>query len=212
MTETFSPTDVALSDPSEDRAQRRFRALQELTEIGMELARDVQRQSREQGGEGAADLGLMFSRIARAVRQTVALEAKFDQDRQARRDKAEAERAVEVRLRGIRRKTKVMEIVERVIETESDAEWLLDDLGERLEDADDRDFADRPIGELVAGICRDLGVTPDWALWEDEAWAIEALNAPPSDAPDAAPRDAPPDPSGPAYHPRGKPPPDGIPN
>ncbi|HEV7385830.1 MAG TPA: hypothetical protein VGN89_13180 [Phenylobacterium sp.] len=216
MFEIVSPTEIALTDPSEDRAQRRFRVLQELAEIGMELARDVQRQAREQAREqdreSAADLGLVFSRIARAVRQTVALEAKLDQDRQARRDKADAERAVEVRLRGIRRKTKVMEIVERVIETESDGERLLDDLGERLEDADDRDFADRPIGELVARICRDLGVTPEWALWEDEAWAIEALNAPPQGAWDAAPRDAPPDPPWPAYHPHGKPPPDGISN
>jgi hypothetical protein len=85
MTEMSAPTDVALGDPSADRAQRRFRALQELTEIGMELARDVQRQAREQAkeqaGDGAADFGLVFSRIARAVRQTVALEAKLDQDR-----------------------------------------------------------------------------------------------------------------------------------
>ncbi len=212
MSEPFPPTDVALSDPSEDRAQRRFRALQELTEIGMELARDVQRQSREQGGEGAADLGLMFSRIARAVRQTVALEAKLDQDRQTRRDKVEAERAVETRLRGIRRRTRVVEIVERVVETESDAERLLDDLDERLEDADDSDFADRPIGELVARICRDLGVTPDWRLWEDEAWAIEALEASPPGAPGVGPPDAPPRPPWPTCPPRRKPPPDGIPN
>jgi hypothetical protein len=205
MAEMVAQTDVALTDPSEDRAQRRFRVLQELAEIGMELARDVQRRAREQAGDGAADLGLVFSRIARTVRQTVALEAKLDQDCQVRRDKADAERAVETRLRGIRRKTKVMEIVERVIETESDAERLLDDLGERLEDADDSDFADRPMGELVACICRDLGVTPDWKLWEDEVWAIEALKASPPDAPAAAP-------PWPTYHPRGKPPPDEIPN
>jgi hypothetical protein len=80
----------------------------------------------------------------------------------------------------------------------------LADLDERLEDADDRDFVDRPIGELVAGICRDLGVTPDWSLWEDESWAIEALKAPAPDAPGAAP----PDPPWATFDPRGKPPPD----
>jgi hypothetical protein len=26
---------------------------------------------------------------------------------------------------------------------------------------------------LVARICADLGVTPDWSLWEGEGWAIE---------------------------------------
>ncbi|MGZ6039172.1 MAG: hypothetical protein ACXWKR_10910, partial [Phenylobacterium sp.] len=31
----------------------------------------------------------------------------------------------------------------------------------------------RPLGELVARICRDLGVTPDWSRFRDEDWAIE---------------------------------------
>jgi hypothetical protein len=31
-----------------------------------------------------------------------------------------------------------------------------------------------------ACICRDLGVTPDWSLWQDEAWAIEARGAQPA--------------------------------
>ncbi|MDB5435710.1 MAG: hypothetical protein JWR47_1967, partial [Phenylobacterium sp.] len=79
-----------------------------------------------------------------------------------------------------RRKTKVRTAVERVLDAEageSDAENLFYDLTERLEtDYDDDDFADRPIGELVARICRDLGVTPDWSLWQDEDWAIEAPN------------------------------------
>jgi hypothetical protein len=119
----------------------------------------------------------------------VALEAKLYRDRQAGRDKARAERAVETRLRGIRRKAKVVEIVERVVERESDAERLLDDLDERLPDEDDADFADRPLGELVARICRDLGVTPDWSLWADEAWANEAAAEPPAPA-DASRRTA----------------------
>jgi hypothetical protein len=178
MNDAASPIDAVPGDPSEDRAERRFRALQELTEIGMDLAREVRRQVLDPAAEApGADLGLAFSRIARAVRQTVALEAKLDQDRQKSQAEAASRLAVETRLRGIRRKTKVRDIVERVIETEareSDAERLLDDLDERLEDADDTDFADRSVGELVAGICRDLGVTPDWGLWEDEDWGIEA--------------------------------------
>ena len=169
-----------------------MQVLRELAELGMGLARTVQAQAIDQASgasaqdEGAlpawargADLGLTFARIARAVRQTVALEAKLYRDRQAGHDKARAERAVETRLRGIRRKAKVIEIVERVVERESDAERLLDDLDERLQDEDDADFADRPLGELVARICRDLGVTPDWSLWADEAWASEAAAEPP---------------------------------
>jgi hypothetical protein len=45
------------------------------------------------------------------------------------------------------------------------------------------DFADRPIGELVARICRDLGVTPDWGLFEDDDWAIEEARTRPPGSP-----------------------------
>jgi hypothetical protein len=30
-----------------------------------------------------------------------------------------------------------------------------------------------PIGASVARLCAELGLTPDWSLWEDEDWAIE---------------------------------------
>jgi hypothetical protein len=33
------------------------------------------------------------------------------------------------------------------------------------------------VSELVARICKDLGVSVDWSLWEDEAWAIEEAAA-----------------------------------
>ena len=171
--------------PSDDRAERHARVLRELSEIGMDLAREVRRQALEAGTDiPAADLALEFSRIARAVRQTVALEAKLAEDRQARADKAEASRVLDARVRGIRRKTRVIGLVERVLESESDGERLLDDLAERLEDENDTDFADAPIGELVARICRDLGVTPDWALWGDEPWAVEARAVEPPGVPD----------------------------
>ena len=139
--------------------------LQELAELGMGLARTVEPASSPEAGP---DLGLMFSRIARAVRQTLALEARLYQDRATRHGHAEAGRLVETRERGLRRKAQAGRIVERVLESDADGEALLDALDERLDDADDIDFADRPLGELVAHICRDLGVTPDWSLWQDE--------------------------------------------
>jgi hypothetical protein len=149
----------------------------ELGELGMRLARAVTEQAVETAAEPDRDLGLVFSRIARAVRQTIALEAKLADDRR----KAEAEtaewRATETRRRAADRKTKVRLLVERVLNAEaeeSDAENLFYDLGERLEtDYDDADFADRPIGELVQRICKDLGVALDLSIWQDEDWAIE---------------------------------------
>jgi hypothetical protein len=172
----------AASDPFEARAQQRVEVLRELTAIGLDMAREVRRQLMEPVAEEAPakDLGLMFARIARAVRQTAALAARLDQDRQKSRAETASKAAAETRLRGVNRKLRVQDIVERVLDTESERERLLERLDERLEDANDTDFADRPIGELVAAICRDLGVTPDWGLWEDEDWAIEALAAEPA--------------------------------
>ncbi len=167
------------SDPAAARTERHLRLLAELAEIGMDLAREVRRQALDQDGEAppAADLALTFSRIARAVRQTVALEAKLAEEAQAGRSERPA-LSVSDRWRSARRKRQVREIVGEIIEAESDGDFeadrLLSERDERLDDGDEEaDFADRPIGELVARICRDLGITPDWSLFEDEDWAIE---------------------------------------
>jgi hypothetical protein len=47
---------------------------------------------------------------------------------------------------------------------------------ERL-DRDDvyGDLLARPVSELVALICRDLGLDPDWPVLADEAWAREEM-------------------------------------
>jgi hypothetical protein len=183
MIEAQPSSEAQPGDPADARSERHLRGLAELGEIGMELARLVRRQAVEQAAanpDGAVDesLGLAFTRIARAVRQTFALEARLAEDRRTAQAEVAARRAAETRLHVERRKTKVRTAVERVLDAEaegSDAENLFYDLTERLEtDYDDADFADRPIGELVARICRDLGVTPDWSLWQDEDWAIEA--------------------------------------
>jgi hypothetical protein len=171
-------------DPAAARTERHLRLLAELAEIGMDLAREVRRQALDQSEDSppAADLALTFSRIARAVRQTVALEARLAEPPRP----GHAERAsltVSDRWRSARRKRQVGEIVEGVIESDAAGEFdsydLLVDLHERLEDGYDEeaDFADRPIGELVARICGDLGVEPDWSLLKDEDWAIAAKSA-----------------------------------
>jgi len=38
-------------------------------------------------------------------------------------------------------------------------------------------FADRPVSAVVAQVCADLGLTPDWSVWADEDWAIEEAEA-----------------------------------
>ncbi|HEX3363697.1 hypothetical protein [Phenylobacterium sp.] len=188
--------------------------LAELAEIGMDLAREVGRQALDQSAEApsAADLALTFSRVARAVRQTVAPEARLAED--SRKDRAErAALSVADRWRSARRKRQVREIVGEVIEVEADGDYdadrLLAERDERLEDGDEEaDFADRPIGELVARICRDLNIIPDWSLFEDADWAIEEARARPPGSPFAAessgsgnPDETPSDPPWPTHHP-----------
>jgi hypothetical protein len=173
----------AMPDPATDRTERHLCLLQELAELGMTMARAVVAQVVD-AETPATDPGLAFSRIARAVRQTVALEARLAEDRQLRREKAAARDVEAGRLRAVRRKHEVRRCVEQAIEadaSENDAEDLLGDLDERLDDGVyDFDFAERPVGELIARICRDLGVTPDWSLWEDEDWALKAATSDPS--------------------------------
>ena len=206
MSIASTTTDPANPDPSLDgpygcsdaaaaeRAERRLAVLAvlaELAEIGMEITRALRERVAEQAGddESKGDPGLAFSRIARAVRQTLALDAKLDQERQVARglalaNLAEAQAKVEraaahERLRGLIRKSVVRSAVEQAIDDQADGddvEWLVTDFRERLDDEDEYDaldFNDRPIGEMVAQICRDLGLTIDLSLWEDEEWAIE---------------------------------------
>ncbi|MEA2757117.1 MAG: hypothetical protein QOJ54_3406, partial [Aliidongia sp.] len=39
------------------------------------------------------------------------------------------------------------------------------------------------IGEIIARICRDLGVTPDWARWVDADWARDEMATKPPGSP-----------------------------
>jgi hypothetical protein len=166
------------ADPSSDRAERRLRILQELAEIGMDLARAVRTRALAARADPAAavDLGLSFSRIARAVRQTVALEARLDQDRQAAAAERAERRVRDAREHAYEHKARIRSLVERAIDAEASgeaAEDLLSDLDERLEDADDlAGFADRPVAEIVQHICRELDVTPPPALWDEAEWGL----------------------------------------
>jgi hypothetical protein len=176
---------------AEARRARQLAMLQELAEIGMQMARAVRDEALARTDAtapvppsrfGGGDLGLVYARIARAVRQTLALETRVaDGIEKARVEQARSQVAA-VRTALEERQHAVRDHVADAIEAEAaergtpdrDVERLLDDLDERLDDGDyDEVLADAPIGDLVARICADLGVTPDWSLWDDQAWAIE---------------------------------------
>ncbi len=177
--------------------------LTRLAQIGLNIAEAVERQAVAQAqiaeraaetGAAASEVsavlgqpGVVYQRVARAVRLTLALRAKavkelmaLDQGqalaRQAR-DKAAEETAAEADPVG-RRRGRIDRIVRRVIEAEEadedEVERLSGEAWERLIDEDVYgDVMARPIGEIVARVCEDLGLSPDWNALAREAWAVE---------------------------------------
>jgi len=168
----------AVGSTAAERAARDGQLLAELAEIGTDLARMIRQQANAAAWLGS-DGPAMFERVARAVRQTIALRLRLEADALARQLRGAAEPAAREagasRTRE-RRKTRVKRLVEAAIEADAgrradpgDSERLLLDLHERLDDPDiAAELANRPIGEIVAGICRDLGITRDCSRWPDE--------------------------------------------
>ena len=187
-----APTDSAEQDWTRPLVERQLQMLGELAEIGLEVARAVERQAKTAGSEvDAQRLAMAYARAARALRMTIALQARLIDDLGARQDAATRKRAVAeqadddaLAVRQETHKVRVVGIVERVIEAVRQdldfdevsrlvlkAETLLDD-----EDLYD-DVLSRPIGELVARICRDLGLSPDWPRLAEEAWAKKEIES-----------------------------------
>jgi hypothetical protein len=184
-------------DAAAERVEREGRVLDEVVELSMALMRAITQQALAHAdGQpvikpllGGVDPALALSRVARTVRQTLALKAKLAEDRETREKRRDAEAAAAAeRERRQRKKAEVKRLVERVIETEAAdqfrAEKLLINLHERLEDEDDTAFADRPIALLIAEICRDLPVYFDRDQWVAEIAASEGACA--GVTPDAA--------------------------
>jgi hypothetical protein len=173
-----SPEDPAAAE----RAAVRLARLDVLAEIGLGISRRLQRevQEAEVGQLDLAAVSLAFCRISKAVRQTIALQARLEADQAAAARKAAQarpfwERAVQPRIptAGYTAVSALDPAVEAEAGDDEAAyerlERALDERLEALEDADD----DRPVGAIVAEICEALGIEPDWSLWQDEDWALE---------------------------------------
>jgi hypothetical protein len=194
------PNDSFLDRPEADLAWK-LPMLRELAEMGMDMARDVRDrgvaepapdQPAKPDGEGDAP-ARAFARLSRSVRMTVALHTKLIEDYR----KSDEERAAErtrraAAARDAHRGTqmdKVKRVAEATIDAETGEDWneredLHDKLSECLKDFDDyADLGNRSIGEIIARICRDLGVKPDWRRWVDAAWAKQEMAEKPPGSP-----------------------------
>jgi|HubBroStandDraft_1064217.scaffolds.fasta_scaffold00523_13 hypothetical protein len=210
--------DPAAPDPAPDRAEgcarsggdedgvrheRHMAILEELTRVGMDIARAIGRQAVEAAKPAVdgwvappdpeRDFSALFACISRAVRLTVAFEAKLAEERRKFLDSTESERAAmraeaarrqaanEARRR-VQKKFKVERIAKQAIEAETkdlqERYALGTGLFERLREYERYDeLGNRPIGEILARIFRDLGIRPDWQRWEREEWALEEARA-----------------------------------
>jgi hypothetical protein len=130
-------------------------------------------------------LYVAYARVARAVRLSLMLQTKVIKQLQAIDSQAATQEACAAAHERVQRaehveeqKARVERIVERIAQRGDglDVERLVEETAERL-DHDDLygGVLDRPLSELIALICRDLGLAPDWPRLAEEAWAQEEM-------------------------------------
>jgi hypothetical protein len=155
------------------RIGRQLEILGRLAEVGLEVALAVERQVKHADLEPAAlqHLAMAYSRTSRAVRMSIALQSRLIEDLQALdqvQDRARTQREE-------KRRERIERIVERIAQDayeDDEIDELVRETSERLKDDDCYGgVMTRPIGELVALICRDLDLHPDWAKLAQESWA-----------------------------------------
>ncbi|MDB5475682.1 MAG: hypothetical protein JWP49_1193, partial [Phenylobacterium sp.] len=153
-----------MCDPQREMAERHGRMLNELAEVNLSAAKILHdRLAAAETNAEARDLGLALQRVSRSLRQTLLLEAKLAKDRwaAAREDAADAQAAREREVAA--RKGVVRHAVARIAYEACDSKEVADGLIEDLDDhldgyARDPGFAADATDELIALICKDLGL------------------------------------------------------
>jgi len=167
----YLPAQVAPAEWARPLVDRQLAILGRLAEVGLEIAVALEAQAK--GGEAVVegDVALAYDRVARAVRQTIMLQSRLIEALQDR-GAAAAGRKAAARASAVR-------IVRGVIDDERTndderTERLAAQAAERLREEDFGDLLTRPFAEAVAGICRDLGLAPDWLALAEDCFAAEA--------------------------------------
>jgi hypothetical protein len=214
---TDAPTTPAPSPPcpsaeahwSQAFALRQLHMLGELAELGLDVARAVERQASDPAAPQVVhgDVALAYARVSRAVRLALMMQSRLiDELKAAERAGARAQANAQANAQaaalaeaeiardaadpadapftpGDQRRARLLRIVERVVETEhpDDEETLqilMTDVCERLDDETlYGDLLERPASELVARLCKDLGLDPDWAELAQERWALREVES-----------------------------------
>ncbi len=200
-TPCFVTAEVARQILTRRVLERQIETLGELAELAMRMARTTTDQATESQATQAAEgqvpdadaptpdarqtdhLALAFHRAARAVRLTFMLQSKLLEDLRLLNRRAQPSEYDDIDPVD-EHKARVQRIVRRLAQDAHDGnpaqvDKLTIEASERLEDEDlYRDVIDRPVGELVAGLCRDLGLEPNWRGLADEPWALDEQDDP----------------------------------
>jgi len=170
--------DIAEPSPEMPPTGRQLQRLDRLAGAGMELVEALVAQAKGSGPRVVeGDLGLAYSRVSRAVRLAVLLHHQLSQgavDPVTTAEEAARTAAAEHKKAHIARAVRIIERVamDHCRIKPSKAGDYAYTARERLEDDDIHALvASRPIGELVALLCRELGLEPNWDALEQEAWA-----------------------------------------
>ena len=155
-----------MSDDVAEMAERHGRLLGRIAEMASSLAEALHADAMAaETPEARATSATAFHRMARSLRQTLAIEMRLLRERKAltREDAAEVQRREDVRASA--RKAQVRAGVVRLIWSErekDDAEELEREVDERLGEQAllDDDFANAPIAVLVARLATELGLIP----------------------------------------------------
>ena len=188
-----APTGAPAPDWARALLERQLWVLGQLAEGGLEIARAIERQATGAGSDDAAPhtvdahVPMAYARVARAVRMTILLQSKLITDLQALEAKT-AEAAYTAKCRRAldrphilrEQKARIGRIVGRIAWADgrehAEIERLARHAAEML-DHDDHfgDILTRPVSELIALICQDLGLEPDWPQLAEEAWAMAEI-------------------------------------
>jgi ParB-like chromosome segregation protein Spo0J len=191
------PPETDALDADIAMAEERLAMLRRLGELGMMFAEALTRRALEAPETPDAnapaprlDPADAFAKISRAIRLTIALEAKTHEELRAlrsgvvieRKERAKkaakrAEKDVRERREARMRKAEelVLEAAEREIEDYEAMNDLRDALEQRLqEDVVYWDAGDPPLFDIVKQLCHDLDLNPDWSLWTGEDWGPKA--------------------------------------
>ncbi|MGZ6014174.1 MAG: hypothetical protein ACXWKM_00380 [Phenylobacterium sp.] len=185
--EMNAPATLPIDGPAdlpEDRArlERQLARLDRLADLGLEIAEGLAAQAKGTGPQVVeGDVALAYDRVARAVRMAVMLQSRLIEDVRLARQAAAGATPGACADPATARKDRVARIVKRVAEAHGGLDgfqigWAAREARERLEHDDIYgQVMSQPVSDLVADICCDLGLTPNWARLAEEAWAEEEV-------------------------------------